>query len=961
MRHAFLLCLVAAVCLLPAVAFADVPTLINYQGILTDAGGAPITAPVNVSFSIFQDPAGGTAGWTESQSVTPDADGRFTVLLGAVNPIPTTMFDWHERYLEVQVSGDTPFPRIRFISVAYAYHAKRSDSASLSFSAAPGSVNSDAIIDGTILFSDMAPNGAASGQVMKWNGSAWVAGTDETGGGGGGGWVDDGTVVRLETTSDNVGIGTSSPSSKLDVVGDLEVSGKATIGPGHTNTGTDAFVAGANNTASALAASVSGGQFNTAGGSNATVGGGSNNVASADRTTVGGGFLNVASGTNSVVGGGVSDTASGEGATISGGYDNSALNLYSTIGGGAGNVVAADYATVGGGGQDTASGYGAVIAGGQVNVASGSYAAVGGGTSNTASARYATVGGGYLDTASSDASTVSGGWHNVATGPSSFVGSGQENIASGYSAVVGGGNYNKARGHASVVAGGGDYEADSNLALGRNSVVGGGKRNYAVGNYGVIAGGRSNRAMGDESVIAGGALNCSWFSYDFVGGGIRNVARGGTAVVCGGGTLNFIDSNVAVGEASFIGAGVGNRTVSSEAVVGGGMWNSAGYLSVVAGGDSNWVGENSIWYRNCAVGGGHSNIAMARYATVGGGSYNRAWADGSVVAGGGSGNPADSNAAYGLCSAIGGGVANLAYGLYATVPGGRSNTAGASYSFAAGRRSKANHNGSFVWADQTDADFASTGVDQFLIRAAGGVGIGTNSPSMPLTVAGTIYSTSGGFKFPDGTTQTTSATSGTSSGWADDGTVVRLQTVTDNVGIGTASPSEKLDVNGLLHMRDNIKLNGNWLSNDGGDEGVWIDTDGDVGIRTSSPTVPLTVKGGTDVSLASGGYVTIGSMDATNITVDDNEIMARNNGAAETLHLNNSSGNVIICQSGGNVGIGTGSPAGALDVSSTTGAFIVPRMTTAQRDALTAVNGMIIYNTTTNQFNFRENGAWVTK
>lgn len=43
------------------------------------------------------------------------------------------------------------------------------------------------------------------------------------------------------------------------------------------------------------------------------------------------------------------------------------------------------------------------------------------------------------------------------------------------------------------------------------------------------------------------------------------------------------------------------------------------------------------------------------------------------------------------------------------------------------------------------------------------------------------------------------------------------------------------------------------------------------------------------------------------------------------------------------------------------GALIVPRMTTVQRDALTAVNGMIIYNTSTNEFNFYENGVWVTK
>ncbi len=71
-------------------------------------------------------------------------------------------------------------------------------------------------------------------------------------------------------------------------------------------------------------------------------------------------------------------------------------------------------------------------------------------------------------------------------------------------------------------------------------------------------------------------------------------------------------------------------------------------------------------------------------------------------------------------------------------------------------------------------------------------------------------------------------------------------------------------------------------------------------------------------------------------------------------------GNFVV-KSTGNVGIGTTSPQSALDVTSTTGALIVPRMTTIQRDALTAVNGMIIYNTSTNQFNFYENGAWVTK
>lgn len=49
---------------------------------------------------------------------------------------------------------------------------------------------------------------------------------------------------------------------------------------------------------------------------------------------------------------------------------------------------------------------------------------------------------------------------------------------------------------------------------------------------------------------------------------------------------------------------------------------------------------------------------------------------------------------------------------------------------------------------------------------------------------------------------------------------------------------------------------------------------------------------------------------------------------------------------------------GGLTVTTTVGAFLPPRMTTTQRDALTPIDGMIIYNTTTGTLNFRKAGVW---
>lgn len=108
-------------------AMAEVPSLINYQGMLTDASGNPMNATVSIQFRIYGTATGGTALWEETQSVTV-LNGLFNVLLGSVNPIPSEVFNGSERYLGITVGSDSEMlPRKRLVSVGYSFKAGDSD------------------------------------------------------------------------------------------------------------------------------------------------------------------------------------------------------------------------------------------------------------------------------------------------------------------------------------------------------------------------------------------------------------------------------------------------------------------------------------------------------------------------------------------------------------------------------------------------------------------------------------------------------------------------------------------------------------------------------------------------------------------------------------------------------------------------------------------------------------------
>ena len=131
MNNRTLLYLSALLILLGAstTALADVPDSVNYQGILLDSGGDPVTTPTSVTFIIYDAPTSGANLWDEIQSITPDAEGRFNTFLGSINPIDESVFGSPERWLEVTVSGDPPMPRVKIVSVPFSFRVATIDSA----------------------------------------------------------------------------------------------------------------------------------------------------------------------------------------------------------------------------------------------------------------------------------------------------------------------------------------------------------------------------------------------------------------------------------------------------------------------------------------------------------------------------------------------------------------------------------------------------------------------------------------------------------------------------------------------------------------------------------------------------------------------------------------------------------------------------------------------------------------
>lgn len=184
----------------------------------------------------------------------------------------------------------------------------------------------------------------------------------------------------------------------------------------------------------------------------------------------------------------------------------------------------------------------------------------------------------------------------------------------------------------------------------------------------------------------------------------------------------------------------------------------------------------------------------------------------------------------------------------------------------------------FLRGNFTTGTSASIGVDganSFFQIHGGNVGIGTDNPSARLAVTG------------NGSSTVMRVSNGGGGAQSNIGLIIG-----DVVGTGQALSLYGVTANDLLRVQ-----------NDGAGRAALFAgqvkfASGNVAIGTADPAVKLHVTGGSDTAPTGGGFVVLGNTNGANLSLDNNEIMARNNGDVSTLFLNANGGAIAMGQSG---------------------------------------------------------------
>ena len=137
----------------------------------------------------------------------------------------------------------------------------------------------------------------------------------------------------------------------------------------------------------------------------------------------------------------------------------------------------------------------------------------------------------------------------------------------------------------------------------------------------------------------------------------------------------------------------------------------------------------------------------------------------------------------------------------------------------------------------------------------------------------------------------------------------------------------------------NVQLGTNWLSGDGGNEGIYVNNTGNVGIGTNTPAVRQHVhdnSSGATTTKYSNITTGINPGDGAEIGIDSDENMEIRNKENTQIQFATNDIQRMTLSNDGRLGIGTTAPtfSAILDLTATNKGILIPRMTQAQRDVL---------------------------
>jgi len=371
---------------------ADIPGIINYQGLLTDTNGIPVDADnYSLMFRIYNTDVGGMALWTENHSSVAIVKGIFNVVLGSITSL-NLPFD-QQYWLGVTVGAGTELsPRVKFTSAAYSLNARSvADNAVTNSKIASNAVTVDKIQPNVVSSVDGVSNDGENIDLIQQN-TIIITPNDN---------------ANTITIGENHSAKTNNPHNVTAAQTGALVSVEGVSNPG----GNIDLVPGSNininHNDSANTITISSNTWGLNGNSGTTPGtnflGTTSNVALELKVYSTRALrLEPTSTTINIIGGyyGNSVTSGVNGAVIGGGGVYGSLNCvtdsFGTIGGGlsnqagnnAGTIEDRTCATVGGGAGNKATGYASTISGGVRNEATESSSTVPGGADNLAAGQY---------------------------------------------------------------------------------------------------------------------------------------------------------------------------------------------------------------------------------------------------------------------------------------------------------------------------------------------------------------------------------------------------------------------------------------------------------------------------------------------------------------------------------------------------------------------------------------------